>query len=77
MVEAVVTFPKARGRTSEKVFKLASFELLPGEARPLSGRVRLHAMSTRTHFPGRHEVQIQVNGHRMEGGSFEVEDRAV
>ncbi len=73
MVDAVVTFPKARGRTSDKVFKLDAFELGPGERRALSGKVRLHEMSTRSHYAGEHVVRVQVNGHRLPGGSFTVD----
>lgn len=72
-VHAVVTFPMARG-TGDKVFELGTVELAPGERRTLSGRVRLHEMTTRTHRPGVHQVTVQVNGARFPGGAFEVAD---
>jgi 3-methyladenine DNA glycosylase AlkC len=72
-VDAVVTFPKARGRTSTKVFTLGTVTLRPGERRAFQGLVRLHAMTTRTHHPGTHAIAVQVNGDRHPGGAFVAE----
>ncbi len=72
-VDAAVTFPKARGRTSTKVFTLGAVTLGPAERRAFQGLVRLHAMTTRTHHPGTHVVEVQVNGLRLPGGAFDAE----
>lgn len=70
-VDAVVTFQKARG-TSEKVFRVAAVTLAPGASAEVSGKVRTHAMTTRSHHRGTHRVDLQVNGTRLVGGAFEV-----
>lgn len=72
VVDAVVGFRKARGEVAPKVFKVATVELGPGERASLRGRVRLHEMTTRKHYPGRHTVDVQVNGARHAGGAFEL-----
>ncbi len=72
VVDAVVSFPKANGRSSDKVFKLGRVTLAAGERRAFTGTVRTHAMTTRTHYPGTYGVTVQVNGARYAGGSFEA-----
>jgi hypothetical protein len=69
-VDFVVHFVKANGSTSPRVFKGAVRELGPGESCVVTRSVSLAQQSTRTHFPGVHRVEVQVNGRRSEAGSF-------
>jgi len=55
-----------------KVFKLAAATLAPGEGLALRKRLSLRQMSTRTHHPGRHEVEALVNGRAIAVGRFEL-----
>lgn len=61
-VDYVVQYVKASGKTSPKVFKWKQLTLAPGEVQALSTTLSLRQMTTRTHYPGRHEVALQVNG---------------
>jgi 3-methyladenine DNA glycosylase AlkC len=69
-VDLVVHFVKANGSTSPRVFKGAVRELGPGQSCVVTRSVSLAQQSTRTHFPGVHRVEVQVNGRRSEAGSF-------
>jgi 3-methyladenine DNA glycosylase AlkC len=69
-VDLVVHFVKANGSTSPRVFKGAVRELGPGQSCVVTRSVSLAQQSTRTHFPGVHRVEVQVNGRRTEAGSF-------
>lgn len=70
LVDIRVHFVKANGTTSPKVFKGAEFELAPGESREVRKTISLAQHSTRKHYPGRHKVEIAINGKTEPGGSF-------
>jgi hypothetical protein len=74
IVDLIVHFVKANGSTSEKVFKGTEVNLKGGGNRTFSKTVSLRQHSTRTHYPGKHTVEIQVNGTVCPGGSFELSD---
>ncbi|HEU5074229.1 MAG TPA: DNA alkylation repair protein [Polyangiaceae bacterium] len=65
-----VHFVKAGGKTSPKVFKLKQLELGPAESVELRGRVSLAPMTTRRHYPGRHVLELVVNGVSLPLGEF-------
>ena len=69
-VDFVVHFVKANGSTSPRVFKGAVRTLAPGRSTVVTRSVSLAQQSTRTHHPGVHRVEVQVNGQRSEAGSF-------
>ncbi len=62
LVDVVVHFVKANGSTSPKVFKGAELVLEPGEQATVRKTISLHQQSTRTHHPGVHTAEIQLNG---------------
>lgn len=72
LVDYVVHFVKAGGAPRPKVFKLRRVRLAAGEAARFGGRVSLAPMTTRRHYPGRHRVDVQVNGVTFPLGAFEV-----
>lgn len=61
-VDYVVHHVKADGRTSPKVFKGWNAELAPHETLVLTRRHAVKPITTRRYYPGRHTVQLQVNG---------------
>ena len=71
-VDYAVHFVKASGATAEKVFKLATVELGPGESRKLTGRHAFRQMTTRRHYAGTHALEMQVNGVRHGRLEFEL-----
>jgi 3-methyladenine DNA glycosylase AlkC len=63
---------KADGTLKPKVFKMRRVALGPGEAERLSLALSFRRMTTRTHHPGRHEVDALLNGTPHPLGSFLV-----
>jgi 3-methyladenine DNA glycosylase AlkC len=72
LVDIVVHFVKANGSTSPKVFKGGERSLRPGARAVVSKLISVAQFSTRTHYRGIHIVEIQINGRRKPGGSFEI-----
>lgn len=62
VVDTRVHFVKADGKTSPKVFKLKQLELAPNASIVLRGRLGLAQLTTRRHYPGRHTLELVVNG---------------
>lgn len=73
VVDLVVFFIKARGAAAAKVFKLGAAVLsAEGDRATFRKTISLAQHSTRTHFPGRHEIAVQVNGVRYPVGAVEL-----
>jgi hypothetical protein len=69
-VDLRVQFVKSNGARSPKVFKLREVNLAAGERVTLSKVVSLRQQTTRTHYPGEHQVDLLVNGTAYPAGSF-------
>lgn len=69
-VDYVVHYRKANGSRSPKVFKLATVTLVPGETKSFSKRHAFRQMTTRVHHPGKHSLELQVNGIRYHTVDF-------
>lgn len=73
IVDYVVHFVKANGKTSPKVHKLKQLELKKGQRVTIRKRHVLRANATTyTLYPGRHHVTLQINGRPLEAGAFEL-----
>lgn len=72
VVDYTMHYVKKSGNTSAKTFKLREFVLGPGETVQLTRRQRIQDFTTRTHHPGRHEVDIMVNGETLGKGYFNL-----
>ena len=72
VVDYVIHYPKASGRTTTKVFKWRVVEALPGAEVRLTKRQILKDFTTRRHHPGVHRVQLQVNGRRLAETDFRL-----
>lgn len=72
LVDLAVHFVKANGRSSAKVFKMKRVDLPAGASVTLSRSVSLAVHTTRTPRPGRHAVDVIVNGVALPAGSFQV-----
>jgi 3-methyladenine DNA glycosylase AlkC len=70
IVDYVVHYARASGRASEKVFKWTTLTLAPGETVTLTKRQTIRDFSTRKHHPGKHLVELQVNGRRVARTQF-------
>lgn len=77
IVDYVVHYARASGRASAKVFKWAEMELGPREVLRLAKRRTIRDFTTRRHHPGRHRVELQVNGRRLAEAAFTLVARGV
>ncbi|MFZ5877308.1 MAG: DNA alkylation repair protein [Nitrospirota bacterium] len=72
LIDFKIHFMKANGSSSPKVFKLKAINLAPRGRIRLGKTVSLREMTTRTHYPGTHRVEILVNGTAYPAGAFTV-----
>lgn len=70
LVDLRLHFVKASGRTGPRVFRLRTLELGPGARLQLSKRLQLVDLSTRRLHPGRHRVEVLVDGRAVAAGDF-------
>jgi hypothetical protein len=71
LVDVSVHFVKGRG-SSAKVFKVGRLQLPPGGTVDLKTTFSLAVHTTRVPRPGRHQVDVLLNGEARRVGSFEV-----
>jgi 3-methyladenine DNA glycosylase AlkC len=71
-IDYVVSYVKSSGALAEKVFKLATRDVAPGESIALRKRHAIHQMTTRVHYPGTHLIELQINGRRYSRREFGV-----
>ncbi len=72
LADLKVFYVKANGETAPKVFKLQTLEIAPGGAVAVGKTLSLQQMTTRTHFPGRHRVELVLNGRAQPLGHFDL-----
>ncbi len=72
IVDYAAHLVKASGARKPKVFKLRKLELQPRQSVALSGRLSFAPMTTRRHYPGRHALELLVNGTRYPLVDFEL-----
>jgi 3-methyladenine DNA glycosylase AlkC len=76
LVDFCVYFVKASGRPSRKVFKLASLALAPGASMTVCKTISLAQQTTRKHYPGRHKLDLILNGHAQPLAVFDLQPDA-
>ena len=72
LIDLAVHFVKARGTTSPKVFKVRRASLAARARLELRVGVSLAVHTTRKPHPGKHTVEVLVNGISYPAGAFEV-----
>ena len=75
LVDLAVHFVTAGGKPSKKVFKLKRVSLPPRGHVELTTTVSLAVHTTRKPNPGKHVVDVLVNGEAFRAGSFDVTAR--
>ena len=65
VIDYIMHFARAHGKSSAKVFKLKSLELSGLGLVLVQKKHRLKEVTTRKHYPGAHALEIQVNGKRL------------
>jgi 3-methyladenine DNA glycosylase AlkC len=72
LVDFAVHFVKANGEARPKVFKLRKLTLAPGDRVALGSTISFADMTTRRHYPGRHRLDLLINGVAHPLAEFEV-----
>jgi len=72
MIDYIVHLVRAKGKQTQKVFKLTKKTIFPGETLTVTKRHGLQPVSTRNYYPGEHAVEIQINGAVVARGEFVV-----
>ena len=72
LVDLRIHYRKANGTSRPKVFKLKKVVLAPSESASFRKTISISDMTTRKHYPGRHVVDILVNGTVETIGAFDV-----
>lgn len=72
LIDYAVHFVKASGKSSKKVFKLRTVTLNKNERISLEAVISTKEMTTRRHYPGRHNVEAMINGNAYPLGAFEL-----
>jgi 3-methyladenine DNA glycosylase AlkC len=67
-----VHYMKSGGKSSAKVFKLKSVELPAKSALRFAKKLSLADLTTRRHYPGKHRVEVLLNGRAVALGGFEL-----
>ncbi|MEW5739855.1 MAG: DNA alkylation repair protein [Myxococcota bacterium] len=70
VVDAKVHFVTKRGGASVKTFRIGRVDAAPGQTVQLQRKLTLVHHSIRTLYPGRHRVEVQVNGRLTRAGAF-------
>ncbi len=70
MVDYVLHFVKANGKTAPKVFKLKTLNLPAGESARIEKAQPIRPISSRRYYPGQQRLEIQVNGQILGGVDF-------
>ncbi len=69
-VDYVIHYVKARGVSAEKVFKWTEVDLPARGTLELSKSQVIRDFTTRKHHPGKHRVELQINGQRVAESMF-------
>jgi hypothetical protein len=72
LIDYVVHHVKANGSTSPKVFKGWQIELGGREQRVLVKQHSMREITTRRCYPGRHAVELQINGAVLARADFDL-----
>ncbi len=72
MIDYAIHFVKANGKLSDKVFKLA-IKKAKKEKLHFTKKHSFKQMTTRKHYPGKHVLEIIVNGDRFETQAFDLQ----
>lgn len=73
MIDYIVDFVKANGKTSPKTYKIKQLNLSKGESTTISKRHLFRTdATTYTLYPGTHKVTLQINGKKFDSISFDL-----
>lgn len=73
MIDYIVEYPMAKGKRSEKVFKIKKATLKAGGKLEVKKGHPFRVMTTKKLYPGTYKVTLQINGQRLDRGEFSLE----
>lgn len=62
VIDYIIGFMKANGKTSPKVFKLRAMTLGPNETLTIEKKHAVKLITTRQYYAGEQQIQLQING---------------
>ncbi len=71
-LEYGIYYNKANGQLSKKVFKISERLYLPGEKAVIKRKQPFKPITTRTFYPGKHQLSVIINGEEKELQSFDI-----
>ncbi len=71
-LEYIIHFMKSNGRTSPKIFKITESIFSSETKKQLIRKHKFADLTTRKHYPGKHQLAIVVNGDVMKTIDFEI-----
>ena len=72
VIDYVIHYVKASGGSAAKVFKWTEIELKAGERLELTRTQVIRDFTTRKHYSGSHQVELQINGQRVASAAFDL-----
>lgn len=72
VIDYAIHYPKAAGSISRKVFKLKEVDLLPGQQLHIIKKQVFKDFTTRKHYPGKHGIEIIINGKMLDEKDFHL-----
>ncbi len=72
MVDYILYFNKANGSLTPKTFKINTTNLKAGETKEYKKKHPLRVMTTRKLYPGKHQIELQINGKTFGKHDFEL-----
>jgi len=73
VIDFAIYYVKASGKQAPKILKLRNINLTSNQEMQISRKVRLKNTSGRTIYPGRHEIELKINGKSYSRNWFVVE----
>ncbi len=75
MVDYCIHYIKKTGKALPKVFKLKEFDLASDGSVNIAKKQSFQNLTTRKHFPGKHKLEIMVNGIVVKSATFMVKEK--
>jgi 3-methyladenine DNA glycosylase AlkC len=72
VIDFLVHYVKANGKSSPKVFKWASQQIAAGQTLRMEKKLAMREVTIRKLYAGMHHVEVQINGAKMASVTFEL-----
>lgn len=71
-LEYRIYFMKANGKTAPKIFQIGTWNVKAGEVCSVKRKHHFADLTTRKHYPGKHQLVLVVNGREVASLNFEL-----